>query len=125
MPNQRWKALERQWAEVLVNYNMEAHRITRADNYAKSDFDVLTEEAPWLKSDCKYSVQKWRSNTLLDTIRKKYCKDKGDQPVLLCKSKGEHGLKATVDGEFLAGLLAVFLGKMTREQVEGVWHGCQ
>lgn len=117
---QRWKNAERQVAEILKKYNIPAKRITRAGNYSESTYDVEIEGHPELKNDSKYSASGFKTNRLLDVVRDKYCKEIKDEPVLWTKGYRETSMKMTVDGEFGALLLAYWLGKDTKENLEKI-----
>ena len=107
-----WKNAERAWSIILNKYGFTSKRKTRAGNYSESTFDVDIPEAPELKSDSKYSIKGFKTNRLYEVVKAKYCKDKGDEAILLTKGYKETGLKATVDAEFLAKLLAYwYLGR--------------
>lgn len=104
--NSCWKANERQWAEILKAYGLDAKRKTRAGNFSVSTDDVDITELPWTINDTKYSIKGWKQNRLLEEVSAKYCKGEADTPILITKGYKEIGQCATVDAEFLAMLLA-------------------
>lgn len=106
---QRWKNAEKGAAELLQKYGINAERISRGSNYAISDYDVRINGFPEIKTDSKYSAGGFRTSRLLEIVRDKYCKEKNDIPVLFCKGYREHGFKVTIDGEFFAELLKLWI----------------
>jgi hypothetical protein len=118
----RWKGLEKSWSKLLNRFKVPATRISRAANYNVSDYDVRIEGAEWLKSDTKYSTQSFKTSRLLDIIEDKYCKEPGDQPILICKGYKEHGMKVTLKGAFAAMLLAYWLGTGTKEELMKIYN---
>jgi len=84
-----WKNAERQWAETLRKYALNAKRITRAGNFSESTWDVSCDTLPWLKSDTKYSIHGWKENRLLSETEYKYCKEKEDTAILITKGYKE------------------------------------
>lgn len=116
----RWKSAEKKVAEIYTKYKIPASRITRAGNYAISTYDVEIEGHPEIKSDSKYSVRGFKTNRMLDVVEAKYCKEKGDIPVLFTKGYKETGMKATCDAELFAKLLSYWLGLATKEELEAI-----
>lgn len=96
--SQAWKDLERETAAAL-----RGKRIYRGADFSVSDTDVLVPDIPELKVDCKYK-QAHSHHSLMAEIREKYCGDQG-VPVLVTKSKRQHGACVTVPLEFFAVLL--------------------
>ncbi len=92
-----WKALEREAAALL-----RGKRVVRGD-YGASDTDVKTE-FPHLKIDCKYR-QSHAHHALLDGIKKKYCRELQDKPVLVTKHHRQPGCNVTIDGGYFSLLL--------------------
>lgn len=98
--SQAWKALEREAALVLGG-----KRVVRGD-WGESDVDVKTE-FPRLKVDCKYR-QSHAHHSLLEGIRKKYCRHPQDKAVLVTKHRNQHRINITVDGELFGLMLDCF-----------------
>jgi hypothetical protein len=121
MNSQTWKNAEKQWATTLKKYKIPATRISRAANFAVSDFDVFILGHPEYKSDSKYRKSGFSVSKLLDDIRKKYCKSKADVPILVTKSGGQHGENCMVEDEFLAMILSFWLGFGTKEELQGIY----
>lgn len=113
-----WKDLERWIAELLKQFGLDAYRKTRGQDWGKSDFDAEIKDHPQFKFDCKYSIKRWKTSSMLETVREKYCKEKlkvtpdeiiGDVPILICKNYRERGAKITVDADVFVMLLAYYL----------------
>lgn len=115
--SQSWKDLEKKWSEILCKYGLTAHRVSRAGNYQVSDYDVKVAEMPELISDCKYSIHSFKTNRLLDEVEDKYKKAKGDTAILVTKGYKEHGQDASCDSEFMAMLLAYWVGVGSKEDL--------
>lgn len=120
-----WKNAERRLRDIYLKYDIPAERISRAGNFSKSDYDVrLTDPSLPIEfaNDSKYSEAKpYRHHGLLKTIVKKYCKEKGQQPVLFTCNYKENGGVFAVPGYMWSGLLAHFLGYLTKEEVLLRW----
>lgn len=116
-----WKRNEKQIPELLKKWGIEAFRKTRGSDFSKSDFDAEVVGEPWLKLDGKYSVKGFSSSRTLSETEFKYCKEKGDFAVLFCKAYKEIGQRIVIDDDLFGGLLAVFLKKMTPEEVIAKW----
>jgi len=100
MPDANWKRLERQAAKRLGGA-----RVSRGDNFARSDTDVKIPGLPHLKIDCKYRKQ-IGVRSLYEEARKKYCKEPGDQMVLIVKERYQQSTLVVLDLDFFAWLLA-------------------
>lgn len=118
---QRWKSNEKIWAKILGRYGVTASRISRAGNFGLSTFDVLIEDLPELKSDTKYSIKGWKENRLLAETADAYC-EKSDTAILLTKGYQETGQCATVNAEFLAFLIALWLETQPKEELLKIYH---
>ena len=116
-----WKAAEKQWAAFLCQFKLTAVRRSRAGNWSQSTDDVAVEELPFTINDTKYSVKAWKSNRLLEECHAKYFKNVGDSTILVTKGYKEVGLCATVDGRFLAMLLAFWAGVGTKEELWSIY----
>jgi hypothetical protein len=106
-----WKNNERIWPKILAKYFIKAERISRAGNYCESIHDTKIHDFEEVKSDCKFSTKGFKTSRLLDVVREKYCPTKFDIPLLFCRAYKERGGKVTVDAEFMAMLMAFWLGK--------------
>ncbi len=95
-----WKALEKKTAEALGG-----ERISRADDWGRSDYDVHVPEHPYLKVDCKYRKGGWAHHSVLDEIRDKYCKEKGDIAIMVSKSGRKRGEVVSLSLQDFAKLL--------------------
>ena len=78
-----WKAHERDSAAALGG-----RRVSRADNWGRSDTDLKIKDFPHWQIDCKYR-QSFLHHSLLDEIERKYCKEPGQVPVLITKQAHE------------------------------------
>jgi len=94
----RWKALERDVAEVLGG-----RRIHRRWDLFESAPDVVVEDFGII-ADCK-AYRRFAHHTLLDTVAQKYCNE-NETPALVTKAHGQHGAYITVPLEFFRQLLA-------------------
>lgn len=95
-----WKALEKKTAEVLGGF-----RISRADDWGRSDYDVHVPAHPELRIDCKYKKGGFAHHTLLAEVREKYCREDGDVAVLVSKSGRKRGEVVSLSLEDFASLL--------------------
>jgi len=111
MPDKPWKAAERQTARAL-----EGERVSRGDNFARSDTDVKLPD-PRFKIDVKYrrSHAVW---SMHEEVKRKYCKSPEDIAVLVLKEKRRHGLKVVIDMDLFRFLLAHAPGQVERKDVE-------
>ena len=95
-----WKDLERTVAKELGG-----QRILRGDDFRRSDVDVLVEDFPHFKIDCKHRKGSWKHHSLLKEIKRKYCTSEYQVPVLVTKCRGEHGECVTVPLQAFKALL--------------------
>lgn len=95
-----WKALEKKVAELLGG-----ERISRADDWGRSDYDVHVPAHPYLKVDCKYRKGGWAHHSVLDEIREKYCKEDGDMAIMVSKSGRKRGEVVSLSLNDFRGLL--------------------
>lgn len=95
-----WKDLERQVAKTL-----RGKRISRGDDFSRSDVDVICEFRA-LKIDAKFRA-KHGHHTFMNEIERKYCTKPGDVPVLVTKTPGQQGAYVTVPLDHYALLLDV------------------
>lgn len=113
---QAWKRAEKTIAEALVEAGISAERIVRANNYAKSDYDVRVH-APldFLKIDSKYTRSKpFLANRLLKEIAAKYCTDKKrDEPVLVTRNYKDQDVCVTIRLQFFISLLTAYKERLT------------
>lgn len=116
-----WKSLERRWSKMLNKYKVPAKRKSRAGNYCESTDDVGIEGHPSIKSDAKYSIRGFKTNRLWEVMRDKYCVAPEDMAILLTAGYKERGMRATVDGEFMAMLLSHWLGFGSKEDLMNIY----
>jgi len=112
----RWKNAERQLANILSEYGIPAERISRAGNYSESTYDVRVLGFPELKCDSKYSIKGFLTSRLLEVVREKYCKNKGDIPIIFCKGYKERRGKIVIDVDFFAELLKCWISQKNFER---------
>ena len=99
--SQSWKNLERQIAKVLGG-----RRISRGDDFARMDVDVVLDDLPELRIDGKYR-KAHAHHTFMKEVQEKYCT--GDQePVLVTKTHNQTSAYVTVRLEHYAFLLNVW-----------------
>jgi hypothetical protein len=84
-----WKALEREAAREL-----DGERVSRGDDFSRSDVDVRVKGLPMVKVDAKYRVRH-AHHSLMAEVEEKYC-DPGDVPVLVTKHHRQRGAHATL-----------------------------
>ncbi len=118
-----WKNTERMWPKMLAKFGVSASRISRAGNFAESIHDVTVDSFPELRSDCKFSVQAWRQNNMLEIVRDKYCKEPNQIPLLYCRQFKDRGGKVVIDDDFAAMLIAFWLNKGTKEDLWDIYTG--
>lgn len=113
-----WKNSEKTVANLYNKFGIEdAFRVSRAGNYAISDYDVRIPQAEWVKTDSKYSKKSWRSHSLMKEGQGKYCKKIGDELVLYTKGFRERSGFVTVRAEFFTALLSFWLGCRSKEEL--------
>lgn len=117
----RWKNTEKMFPKLLGKFGISAERISRAGNYAVSTYDCIINSFPELKSDCKFSIQGFKTSRMLEVVREKYCTLPNDIPVLFCRGYKERGGKVTIDATFFAMLLAFWMGKGTKESLWDIY----
>ena len=96
-----WKNLERLVAKVL-----KGQRVLRGADFSKPDIDVLVPDFECLRVDAKYR-QKWAHHRYLDDVWRKYCRHRGDMPVLVTKHPHQQGAVVVMDLEHFGVLLEV------------------
>jgi hypothetical protein len=96
--SRKWKVLEKQVADILGGERVERF------NYGKSDVDVKLPKFPHLKLDTK-NYKKFRHFALWKTVKEKYCKEKGDIPVLITRETRARDILVTIPIEFFKELL--------------------
>lgn len=97
--SQAWKALEREAAEALGG-----KRVSRGDDFSRSDVDVVVPDFPLLRVDCKYR-KAHAHHSLLDEVVEKYCPTDEQIPVLVTKHHRQQGANVTITLVFFASLL--------------------
>lgn len=98
-----WRDLER-----LVAKAMRGKRISRGDDFSRSDVDVRCEFRA-LKIDAKFRA-KHGHHTFVNEIIRKYCTKPGDVPVLVTKTPGQQGAYVTVPLDHYAKLIDLVRG---------------
>lgn len=96
--SQAWKDLERHAAARL-----KGRRVVRGGDFSVSDVDVIVEDFPALKVDCKYR-KSHAFHALVEEIREKYCSG-GGAPVMITRHNRGKTVYATMDLELFAQLL--------------------
>ena len=99
--SQSWKNLERQVAKAF-----KGRRISRGDDFARMDVDVVLDDLPELRIDAKYRTRH-AHHTFMREIEEKYITDDGQEPVLVTKHHNQTSAYVTVRLEFMALLLDV------------------
>jgi len=94
-----WKALEREAARELGG-----KRILRGADFSVSSPDIFISDHPELKIDCKYRQRHAHHKTFKE-IKKKYCKEEKDIPVLITKQAREEGFLVTITSSYFNDLL--------------------
>lgn len=97
--SQAWKDLERESARILGG-----QRITRPWDLFEIRDDIEVDGFEHYKVDCKYRA-KAQINTLLNTVRKKYCQQPADVPVVITKTHHEVGAVVSLPLSEFARLL--------------------
>lgn len=97
--SQSWKDLERFAAKRL-----KGDRVVRGGDFSKSDVDVVVDDFPRMRVDCKYR-KAHAFHGLVEEIREKYCKDMGQFPVMVTRHKNGKNVYVTLDLESYAMLL--------------------
>ena len=92
----RWKDLERATAAALGG--------KRVGVTGLSTPDVVIAGSEHLRIECK-AYSRFAHHSLMETIKKKYCKSNEDIPILVTKHSSQRGAYATVPLDFLAELL--------------------
>lgn len=95
-----WKALEYKVAEKLGG-----HRISRANDFSESTFDVSVPDMAHWRIDAKHRAGTMWHHTRLAEVRKKYCKAPFDVAILITKAKGTHGEVVSMSLEDFADML--------------------
>lgn len=107
--SQAWKNLERQVAKAF-----KGRRISRGDNFARTDVDVVVPDLPELRIDAKYRTRHGH-HTFMKELEQKYVTEEGQEPVLVTKTHNQTSAYVTVRLEFMAVLLDV-LREFTKEK---------
>lgn len=97
--SQAWKDLER-----LVAEKLKGKRVSRGADFGKEDVDVVVEDFIHLRIDAKYRT-KHAHHSLLENIRKKYCPDEHQIPVLVTRHHRQRGANVTIPIEAFADML--------------------
>ncbi len=118
---QRWKNLEKKWEKMLCRFKVPAKRRTRGNDWAESTDDVEIIGHPTLRSDTKYSTAGFKVNRLHAVMEEKYCPEDDYFAILLTAGYKERGMKAMVEGEFMAMLISHWLGYGTKEELMDIY----
>jgi hypothetical protein len=118
---QRWKNAEKQLAETYQEFKIDAERVSRAGDYSVSDFDVRIKDQEWVKSDSKYSQEKWKETRLLEAAEDRYCKVPGDTMIIATKGYRQTGMTAIIGLRFFAMLLSYWIGAGTKEELWSIY----
>lgn len=94
-----WKAHERRTAKKLGG-----RRISRGDDFSRSDVDVKIPDFPMMKVDAKYRAS-FSHHALYREVKKKYCKEMGDIAILTTRGKHERGELVTLSMDDFSALL--------------------
>lgn len=98
--SQRWKALEKAAAAKL-----KGRRVHRRWDLFEPAADVLDIAGfPQFTADAK-AYQRFSHHSLLETIRRKYCREGDKRPLLITKAEGQIGECVTMDLDVFADLL--------------------
>lgn len=99
--SQAWKDLER-----LVAKALKGKRISRGDDFARMDVDVVVPDMPELRIDAKYRTRH-AHHTFMKEIAEKYIEHDWQEPVLVTRHHHQKSAYVTVRLEFFATLLDV------------------
>jgi hypothetical protein len=94
-----WKQLERDTAAVLGG-----QRVTRGANFGKEDVDVEIPDFPSFKVDAK-RYKRFRVFSLFDLVKKKYCKNPQDKPILIIRESNRKYVLAVINLNLLGKFL--------------------
>lgn len=97
--SEAWKDLEREVAEAL-----KGTRVSRGDDFSRSDVDVVVADFPALAVDAKYR-KSHAHHALLVGVEVKYCSEARLVPVLATKHHRQRGFNITIPGWHYAALL--------------------
>lgn len=100
-----WKSLELLIAKKAKHYGLDGWRVKRGADFGKVAVDAKIKEALFLKFDAK-RYQKFFHHTLLETIKRKYCKRDRHVEVLVTKTPNQQGAYVTIPIDFFMWLLA-------------------
>lgn len=119
---ERWKNAERRAVKVLQKYKIPAERIMdRSGNFAISTYDARINGLHEAKIDIKYSIKNFKTSTMLDIVRDKYCEFPNDFPVMMCVGYKENNFKTTIDADIFAMLLSFWMGCSTKEELWSIF----
>lgn len=97
--SQAWKNLER-----LVAKALKGKRISRGDDFARMDVDVVVPDLPELRIDAKYRTRH-AHHTFMKEIVEKYIDKDEQEPVLVTRHHHQKSAYVTVRLEFFAFLI--------------------
>jgi len=110
MHTNTWKNLERSTAAVL-----KGERVSRGADFGKTDVDVKIPDFPSFKIDTK-RYKRLQTFSLFDLVKKKYCKNPKDKPILVLRQSGKKYVLAVIDLNLLSQLLDYVRLKKDQEQ---------
>ncbi len=119
-----WKNSEAYLRRLYESFNIPASLESKEGRFgSRSTYDVKLEVPSEVEftNDSKYSKATFRHHTLLEKIEKLYNKAPHQKAVLFTKNYSKHGGVISVRDFLFVGLLAYWLGAMTKEQVLQKW----
>lgn len=105
-----WKGFEREVADVAARFGFTSRRISRGADLGESDVDVVLEEAPGLRIDCKYRAKQAHHSLFLE-VESKYVSEPGQRLWLPTKVAGEAGSLVVMRTEEAFSLLRDAMGR--------------
>ena len=112
MHTDTWKQLERDTATVL-----HGKRVTRGADFGKIDVDVIIDDFPFFKVDTK-RYKRLAVFSLYETVKKKYCNNIGDEPILVLRQSSKKYVLAVVDLKLLGKLLDILRNKGAQNELK-------
>lgn len=112
MHTNTWKQLERDTALILGG-----KRISRGADFGQTDVDVKIEDFPSFKIDTK-RYKRLQTFSLFDTVKKKYCKNPQDEPVLVLRQSGKQYILAVIKLDLLGKILNIIRQKGAQNELK-------
>ncbi len=122
--SKNWKNAEKLAVKLFESFKIPSFlesKEGRAQSKSCYDVRILVEDPLEFCIDSKYSKSPFRHHALLELIRGKYAKKSHQVPILYSKNYAKHGAVISLDDQIFAGMLAVWLGTMTKEEVLAQW----